>query len=48
MVSLTIGKINSSYYASFYRSFESVGVNPAIMGIGPAGAIPVALKSAGP
>ncbi|PWA45000.1 solute-binding protein family 3/N-terminal domain of MltF [Artemisia annua] len=46
LVSLAIGKINSSYYASFYRSFESVGVNPAIMGIGPAGAIPVALKSA--
>nr|GEU62460.1 3-ketoacyl-CoA thiolase 2, peroxisomal-like [Tanacetum cinerariifolium] len=30
-----------------FRSFEAVGVDPAIMGIGPAVAIPAALKSAG-
>ncbi|KAI3829813.1 hypothetical protein L1987_03941 [Smallanthus sonchifolius] len=30
-----------------FRSFEAVGVDPAIMGIGPAVAIPAAVKSAG-
>lgn len=30
-----------------FRSFVAVGVDPAIMGIGPAAAIPVAVKSAG-
>lgn len=30
-----------------FRSFAAVGVDPAIMGIGPAAAIPAAVKSAG-
>ncbi|KAK3032154.1 hypothetical protein RJ639_034979 [Escallonia herrerae] len=30
-----------------FRSFAAVGVDPAVMGIGPAAAIPVAVKSAG-
>ncbi|KAL8215062.1 hypothetical protein R6Q57_004511 [Mikania cordata] len=30
-----------------FRSFEAVGVDPAVMGIGPAVAIPAAVKSAG-
>ncbi|KAJ0792534.1 putative thiolase [Helianthus annuus] len=30
-----------------FRSFEAVGVEPAIMGVGPAVAIPAAVKSAG-
>ncbi|CAK9162405.1 unnamed protein product [Ilex paraguariensis] len=30
-----------------FRSFAAVGVDPAIMGVGPAAAIPVAVKSAG-
>ncbi|KAK9057419.1 hypothetical protein SSX86_022254 [Deinandra increscens subsp. villosa] len=30
-----------------FRSFEAVGVDPAIMGVGPAVAIPAAVKSAG-
>ncbi|KAL7598628.1 hypothetical protein Lser_V15G27022 [Lactuca serriola] len=30
-----------------FRSFEAVGVDPAVMGIGPAVAIPIAVKSAG-
>lgn len=30
-----------------YRSFAAVGVDPAVMGIGPAVAIPAAVKSAG-
>jgi acetyl-CoA acyltransferase 1 len=30
-----------------FRSFSAVGVDPAVMGIGPAAAIPVAVKSAG-
>lgn len=30
-----------------FRSFEAVGVDPAVMGIGPAVAIPLAVKSAG-
>lgn len=29
------------------RSFVAVGVDPAIMGVGPAAAIPVAVKAAG-
>lgn len=29
------------------RSFVAVGVDPAIMGVGPAVAIPVAVKAAG-
>lgn len=29
------------------RSFAAVGVDPAVMGVGPAAAIPVAVKSAG-
>ena len=31
----------------FYRSFVAVGVDPAVMGIGPAVAIPAAVKAAG-
>lgn len=31
----------------YYRSFAAVGVDPAIMGVGPAVAIPAAVKSAG-
>lgn len=31
----------------FFRSFCAVGVDPAVMGIGPAVAIPAAVKSAG-
>ncbi|KAJ7950365.1 3-ketoacyl-CoA thiolase 2, peroxisomal-like protein [Quillaja saponaria] len=31
----------------FFRSFSAVGVDPAVMGIGPAYAIPAAVKSAG-
>ncbi|XP_041002997.1 3-ketoacyl CoA thiolase 1, peroxisomal-like [Juglans microcarpa x Juglans regia] len=30
-----------------FRSFAAVGVDPAVMGVGPAAAIPVAVKSAG-
>ncbi len=30
-----------------FRSFAAVGVDPAIMGVGPAAAIPAALKQAG-
>jgi len=30
-----------------FRSFAAVGVEPAVMGIGPAAAIPVAVKKAG-
>nr|AFK47277.1 unknown [Medicago truncatula] len=30
-----------------FRSFVAVGVDPAIMGVGPAAAIPVAVKAAG-
>ncbi len=30
-----------------FRSFAAVGVDPAIMGVGPAYAIPAAVKSAG-
>ena len=30
-----------------FRSFAAVGVDPAIMGVGPAVAIPAALKQAG-
>jgi acetyl-CoA acyltransferase 1 len=30
-----------------FRSFAAVGVDPAIMGVGPAAAIPVAVKAAG-
>ena len=29
------------------RSFAAVGVDPAVMGIGPAAAIPAAVKAAG-
>lgn len=35
------------FYVLLYRSFAAVGVDPAVMGIGPAAAIPVAVKSAG-
>lgn len=30
-----------------YRTFAAVGVDPAIMGVGPAVAIPAAVKAAG-
>ena len=30
-----------------YRSFAAVGVDPAVMGVGPAVAIPAAVKAAG-
>ena len=30
-----------------FRSFAAVGVDPAVMGVGPAAAIPAAVKSAG-
>jgi acetyl-CoA acetyltransferase len=32
---------------SSFRSFAAVGVDPAVMGVGPAVAIPAAVKSAG-
>jgi len=32
---------------SIFRSFAAVGVDPAVMGVGPAVAIPAAVKSAG-
>lgn len=34
-------------FAHSCRSFAAVGVDPAVMGIGPAVAIPAAVKSAG-
>lgn len=34
-------------FCFFSRSFAAVGVDPAVMGVGPAAAIPVAVKSAG-
>lgn len=35
------------YFWCISRTFAAVGVDPAIMGIGPAVAIPAAVKSAG-
>lgn len=38
--------MNIIYWLSS-RTFTAVGVDPAIMGVGPAAAIPVAVKAAG-
>lgn len=37
----------STFSTLIYRSFAAVGVDPAVMGIGPAVAIPAAVKAAG-
>lgn len=39
--------VNNLLFYRSCRSFAAVGVDPAIMGIGPAVAIPAAVKSAG-
>lgn len=35
------------YFICQFRTFAAVGVDPAIMGVGPAVAIPAAVKAAG-
>ena len=39
--------LNNISYCCSGRTFAAVGVDPAIMGVGPAVAIPAAVKSAG-
>lgn len=39
--------IKNCFITSSIRSFAAVGVDPAVMGVGPAVAIPAAVKSAG-
>ena len=39
--------ISNCFLTSCIRSFAAVGVDPAVMGVGPAVAIPAAVKSAG-
>lgn len=41
------GQVNLLSFIQFCRGFAAVGVDPAVMGIGPAYAIPAAVKSAG-
>lgn len=43
----TVLASNMYIFWKFCRSFAAVGVDPAVMGIGPAVAIPAAVKSAG-
>lgn len=38
---------NIQEFSFWCRTFAAVGVDPAIMGVGPAAAIPVAVKAAG-
>lgn len=40
-------RLNNISSCCFCRTFTAVGVDPAIMGVGPAVAIPAAVKSAG-
>lgn len=41
------GTLDCKIETSLCRTFAAVGVDPAIMGIGPAVAIPAAVKAAG-